>query len=739
MIKKIVSLFVVFTMLLSLFVFADASESAAETFSFYTDGMLFKQNEKAVIAGTGKPDSKIKVELYDKNGILISENESTVGSDGLFEVSFNAPSGSFDSYSVILKENGTEFRRITDVLFGELWLASGQSNMQYPLIQAKNAIEKLDSNAETNKFLRVLITPFYSEYDETKGMIPAYPVKDIPGSKWINANDPSVYEMSAVAYFFGIKMIDKLNVPVGILNISLGGSTIASWISRNEIDSNPEVKNDFIKNNKYVEVSDWDKEKRSIYNEMSTNYNLRMEALKHFRLSGLIWYQGESDIGWTGEEYSRAFDLLQKSYTKLFDYSDGLLPVVFTQLASYFYSESGWELPARNVDFSEMQQKESDSRALISIYDIPLTYLPEAGVIHPECKLEVGERMAFAALGMLYNRNDCYTSATIKNSELKDGSVYVKLNNVGDGLVADGNELKGFSICGNDGIYVKADAEIIGNDMLRIFNDEIDSPVSAAYAFSLNNEKSNLFASINGEKALPVSPFVTDRTIGKEYWSEKTWAECDDESIWHTIDDKHSRLYPSWTSDTAALIFENSSLKIASDTPQFTASPVLNYNDGYKTLAFNDSNTDYSSFGKMSFSVRNCSKDNIILNEIKFKKQNIIYYSPAVSDTLSDSYVIPADGEWHTVSFDLNKMYLYGFETWFSYSAKKIKNVPDIEFCFESLGDNCVVNIDNIRFYPSVGEHGIGFDADKNNADNIFEYMSAVMVNFIGMIFTVFD
>ncbi len=480
MAKKFISLSLAILLFCNILFFTvNAAETDSRAFSVYSDGMLFKQNETAVIAGKAKQGKIISAELYDRNGLLVTENESAATDDGLFEVEFTAPAGGFDSYTVILKENGKEFQRINDVLFGELWLASGQSNMQYPLVQAKNANEEHKNNAETNQFLRVLITPFYAEYNDTVGMIPAYPVNDIPGSKWIKATENEVFEMSAVAYSFGIKMIEELGVPVGILNVSLGGSTIASWISREEIENDTEVKNDFINNKKYVELSRWDKEKRSLYYEMSTNYNLRIEALKHFRLSGLIWYQGETDIGWTADEYSRALDLLQKSYTKLFQYSDGLLPIVFTQLASYYYSESGWELPSRNVDFSEMQQKEPDSRALISIYDLPLTYLPEAGLIHPESKLEVGERMAFAALGLVHNRYDCYTSSTINSCEIKEGAIYVKLNNVGNGLIADGNILKGFSICGNDGVYVKADAETVSNDTVKIYNTEIPSPVSA--------------------------------------------------------------------------------------------------------------------------------------------------------------------------------------------------------------------------------------------------------------------
>jgi sialate O-acetylesterase len=123
---------------------------------------------------------------------------------------------------------------------------------------------------------------------------------------------------------------------------------------------------------------------------MTANYNLRIHPARHFRISGMIWYQGESDIGNSADEYSDCIDLLQRSYTEVFGYKKGLLPFIYTQLASYFYSEDGLCLPQRNIDFSDIQQERPESRALVAIYDLPLTFLPEAGSIHPETKKEIG-------------------------------------------------------------------------------------------------------------------------------------------------------------------------------------------------------------------------------------------------------------------------------------------------------------------------------------------------------------
>lgn len=727
MVRKIFSLLIMVAVIFLSLTTAYSSGSEAEIYSVYGDNMLFKQNEDAVIAGTANSGTEISVELFNSNNISVASGKSTAGNNGIFEVAFSAPSGSFEKYSIILKADGHEFKKLNNVVFGELWLASGQSNMQYPLGQAKYGLEMMNNAEKLNEYLRVLITPTFAELDNTVGKIPSVPEKDIPGSFWITGENEGIYGMSAVAYFFADKMIEELNMPVGILNVSLGGTTIASWISRESIENNQEVKNDFKEYDKYVDISEWDKTKRSIYYEMSANYNLRIEALKRFRLSGMIWYQGETDIGWTAEAYSRAFDLLQQSYTELFNHDDGLLPVVFTQLAQYFYSSEGYDVPSRNIDFAEMQQRNPDSRALISIYDVPITYLPVAGVIHPECKLEVGERMAFAALGLVNNKYTSYTTATIDKYEIKDSSIYVTLKNIGEGLKQKGKVLNGFSICGSDGIYVKANAEIIGNDTVKIESNFVENPVSAAYAYSPDNGKSNLYATYNGDFSLPVSPFITDKSIKAKYYNERTWTDCDDEEIWHTINDAYSGFYPSWESNKAQICFNNENaysgdmcLEIKSTEKEFSVSPVLNFKSDNGDEPFYDADTDYSKFKTISVAIKNSGKSKINLKSINFYCNNLLYYSTTNAE-------IPADGKWHTVIFDINKLNFNGVKSLISYPNDVLSDIKNISFVFESEDENSIVFLDEIRFSPGETE-----------PEGIFEHIISFLISTIEMIKNLF-
>ncbi len=312
MIKKIIAVMLALAGMLAMAPCTFAQETQPKLYTFYGDSMLFKQNEDAVIAGTGNGGSVITSELYNADGALVASGKTEVKRNGTFAVSFAAPKGGYDEYKIVLKADGKEFATLKNVVFGELWLASGQSNMQYPLAQAKGGRDMFAKGEKLDKNLRVLLVPDIPEYKGSKELYPAEPQADIPGAVWVTGENGAVYSMSAVAYYFAEEMRKELDMPVGILNIPLGGTSIAAWLSREAIDSDTQVKNDFVSNGIYVEKSEWNEKEVNVYQTMTTNYNLKVEALRHFRLSGMVWYQGESDImlGWSGERYARAFDLM---------------------------------------------------------------------------------------------------------------------------------------------------------------------------------------------------------------------------------------------------------------------------------------------------------------------------------------------------------------------------------------------------------------------------------------------
>lgn len=747
MMKKLVAAVLALLCVFTVMPFSFAQEAETKLYTFYGDGMLFKQNEEAVISGTGKAQSIITAELIAPNGSTVEGTRSQVKADGTFSLSFTAPPGSYDQYKIVLKADNVEFETLNDVVFGEQWLASGQSNMQYPLSQAKGGLDMFKAEQKLDKWLRVLLVPAIPEYKGSDALVPVEPQKDIPGAKWVTGESLDIYNMSAVAYYFAAEMREELDMPVGILNIPLGATSIDAWISREAIDSDAQFKNQLVSEGKYIEKADWDESEVNVYKAMTANYNLKVEALKGFKLSGMIWYQGESNLqlNESVDRYAVAFDLMQRSYTELFGYENGLLPIIYTQLASYYYSDDGLYLSDMNILFAEMQKQRPESRAMISITDVPLTYLPEVGDIHPECKQEIGERMAFAAKGLVYDKYDNYTAASLKSVRYADSSVYVTFENVGDGIRSKGDELQCFAVCGSDGVYVKANAEIIGRDTVRIWNDDIEQPLSATYAYCVNNQSVNLYSAHDGELLMPVSQFVTDKSVGKHYWIEKTWAECDSDTIWHNDNSRYTNFFTAWSAENAEISINgqhaysgNGGLGITSDNDSFSVSPVTGYKKNGIMQYFRDFDKDFSDYGKLTVRVRNNGNSDVSLDSLRFYKNSFIWYAPVVAGTGENQAVIPADGQWHTITLDLNTLYLFGNKCGLTYPCGRLDGVKNIKLVFSAQGSSSI-SVDEFRFAPSDGDAGIRYDATVEDADNVIEFVSAVAVTVLGFFAKLFS
>lgn len=735
MLKKLVALLLVIGMIFVFVPSAFADETNARLYTFFGDGMLFKQNEEAVFTGTSDAGSRISAELYDAENILVASGETVTLADKTFAVSFMSPKGGYDEYTVVLRCNNIEFAELENVVFGELWIANGQSNMQYPLSQAKGGREMFARQEKLSKNLRVLLVPDVPEYKGEKGLIPAEPQKDIPGAQWVTGEDLRIYSMSAVAYYFAEELLEELDMPVGILNVPLGGTSIAAWLSRKAIDGDEQVKNDFVSNGEYIEKSKWKENEINVYGDMTTNYNLKMEAIRNFRVSGMIWYQGESNVGWTGERYARAFDLMQRSYTELYEYKNGLMPIIFTQLMQYYYSEDGYVLTDMNITFADIQKARPESRAVVTVNDIPVTYIPEAGLIHPECKEEISDRMAHAAMGMVYGEYEAYTAPTLKNSEIKDGSVYVSFNNIGNGVKSKGDTVYGFAICGKDGVYVQANAEIVAENSVRVWSENVAVPCSASYAYCVPNQRANLYSTDENGLVMPVSPFVTDKNYSTHFYKDKIWADCNDETIWHTNTDADSKFYPSWISENADISASAADaysgvtgMNIKSTDKEFYVIPITGNENG----VFYDTDTDWSDYSEISFYVKNNGKTDAVFKEIRFDDDEFMWYSAIVGEA------IPADGEWHKITVNLNRVNLRGNECGFGYTNERLDSVENVKFVFSSE-ESADIGFDHIRFTPSTEKVSAGFDADINEADNAFEFISALFVRFVGLFANLFS
>ena len=740
MMKKLLALLICAVMLFSCHSVAFAAEGSAQLYKIYDSDMLFEQEKDAVFAGEAPAGSIISVLLLDSDNNIIRDGITIADENGKFTVSFVAPKGSFTEYNVVLYCNNVAFAKLERVVFGELWLASGQSNMMYPLSQSLTGSKDFENGVKQSKWIRAMVSEAYA----ADGKVSVTPHEDIPDANWITGEDMLIYGVSAVGFFFAEELLHELDMPIGLLNISLGGTSIGTWLSREAIDSDEAVKNDFA--DKYISAESWVENNVNYSTDITVNYNLRMEAVKHFRPSGIVWYQGETDImlGWSPERYARAFDLFQRSYTELFKYEDGLMPIIFTQLAPYFYSENGgWKLPEWNFALSGLQKASPESRAMVTINDLPATYIPAAGPIHPEHKEEIGDRMAASAIDMLYSPDSTFTAASLETAEIRGGSIYATLTNIAEGIKSDGTP-DGFAICGSNGVYVKAEAEIVSENTVRIWADSVASPVSASYGYSVSNGNANLYSVKNGKKFMPVSLFVTDPTYSEQFWVEKPWAECESDTVWHYNNEQNTGNYASWIANNADITFNsanafsgNGGMNIKSDGGSFTVSPMRIYADDFNPSNFWDVETRLNNYGTVSFYVRNNGTADISFDGLKLYENKALWYSPADCSTNQPESVIPADGEWHLITLNLDRLCLWGNECGILYANDKLTDVNDIVFCFS--GENADISLDHIRFTPETNEEVNRFDVNIANADNIFEYISAFFVTLIGAIANLFN
>lgn len=743
MLKKSLCLILTCVFLLCCYSPAAAADTDTRLYTAYGDGMLFEQNEPITLAGIAENGCVISASLLDAENNEIASSQATAENGG-FLLTFDGMPGGYDTYTVVLKADGKEFEKLENVVFGELWLASGQSNMMYPLGQAKDGVPMMLEGKKGSEWLRVYMEPDYPTYNGQENVIPVEAQPEVEGGHWITGESDEIYGMSAVAYYFAEELMNELDMPVGILNSSLGGSTINSWLSREAIDSDPTLKEYYTNANEYIEKSDWKEDEIDIYSTMCANYNLRTYSYRNFRLSGMIWYQGETELmcNRSADRYAHELDLMQRSYADLFNYDGERLPLIMTQLAAYFYTDNEFVLPQRNFDITQMQESKPEAMAVTSLYDLPVTYLPEAGVIHPENKTQVGQRMAFAAMGLVYGKRDTYTVATPEKAEAENGSIYITFKNTGDGLKANGDIIRGFTVCGEDGIHLPAKAEIILADTVRVYNETVAQPKSASYAYCVTNGRANLYASENGELTLPVSPFDTDPQVSTRYRREAVWMDCDDETAWHNSFE-NSAYYVTWGGENASLEKSNdfysgvSSLGIKTNEKAFSVHPITFIDEKEN---FYDSERDFSDYNTLSFYIKNNGSEAVTFESLKIYsyKTGYEYYSPAVEGTKDTGCEIPADGQWHKVTLDLDRVYYYGNECTAAYSNEKLKYTGKLSFCFTADSGNTDINMDCFEFTASDEKVNTRFDCDIMNADNAWEYICAFFTTVIGAVISLF-
>jgi sialate O-acetylesterase len=358
------------------------------------------------------------------------------------------------------------------------------------------------------------------------------PEWDVPGG-WVETTPETARDFSAVGYFFGRRLHREQGVPVGLVHSSWGGTAAEWWTRREVLEGNPALKDIVARWKKAGEdyearLREYEALQRKrteagpdaggaagadapdsieppVPPEPRTRpgalFNGMIAPLVPYRIRGVIWYQGESNVG-RAKEYRELFPAMIRDWRA--QWGQGAFPFLFVQLAN-FGERKADPGPSAWADLRESQLRALSvpNTAMAVIIDIG-----EGDDIHPKNKHDVGIRLSLAALGTVYDRDAVYSGPVYDSMEIEGHRIRLHFNHAESGLVARGGELRGFAVAGEDRKFVGADAEIDGETVV-VTSDRVPNPVAVRYAWADDPE-----VSLYNEAGLPASPFRTDEWPG---------------------------------------------------------------------------------------------------------------------------------------------------------------------------------------------------------------------------------
>lgn len=446
---------------------------------FLSDNMVLQQQTNAAVWGTAEPGKKviIRPSWTKQKTVVVADTETgkwsariaTPAAGGPYEIDFS------DGEKLTLK----------NVLIGEVWFCSGQSNMEMPVKgygsqPAKGSTEAIATAHPSTPIRICTIDKLTNKKPQEAATTPG----------WQTHEPQAVADASATAYFFGKTLYDALEIPIGLLIADWGGSTIETWMEENLLRSEfPEINLDHLTS---------DQAPRNGFQPGSLLYNGMVNPLVPFTFKGIIWYQGEANRG-TPDLYIR----LQAAYVKMmrekFQVPDA--PFYFVQIAPYPYGDpTSWV----SGYFCEAQEK---SVSVIPHSGMATTLdVGAQGVIHPCDKKPVGQRLAWLALQNDYNLKGIEATAPSYKDFKVDGNKILVNFNVGPlGLSPLGVPVEGFEIAGSDKIFHPAKATLRGGKTVEVYSEEVPEPAAVRYGFR-NWGVGTIFNNFG----IPAGPFRTD-------------------------------------------------------------------------------------------------------------------------------------------------------------------------------------------------------------------------------------
>jgi sialate O-acetylesterase len=458
--------------------------------------MVLQRDVADPVWGWTEPGKQVTVSINGKTA------NATADADGkwLAKVGPLEAGGPFE-----LSVTGPQEVKLSNVLIGDVWICSGQSNMEMGIGNGKDAKEEI-ANADHPQ-IRLFTVPRHIAYEPRTDFL-----EHADEGKWLVCSPTNITlgqwaGFSAVGYFFGRELNDKLKVPIGLIHTSWGGTIAEAWTSAEALDAMPDfakqlaaIRGPHPKANEEQTKQNASKPRGENPNQVTVLYNGMIAPLEPLAIKGAIWYQGESNAG-RAAQYRTLLPTMIRDWRNHFGV--GEFPFYIVQLAA-FKPES--DKPQKS-DWAELREAQEIAAKTAGHSAIAVaTDIGNAKDIHPKNKQEVGRRLALDALALTYGQNVEYSGPTLSKMDVDGNKAVLHFDHLGGGLEAKGGEaLKGFAVSEDGNTFVWADAKIDG-DTVVLTSSQVEHPKTVRYDWADNPATGNLF----NKAGLPAPPFRTD-------------------------------------------------------------------------------------------------------------------------------------------------------------------------------------------------------------------------------------
>ncbi len=482
------------------------------------NNMVLQHNQPVPIWGWADKGEEVTVTVAGQT------LKTVAGDDGRWKVVLKKLSARSEPLEMTIRGSSGSTRTLQNVLVGEVWVCSGQSNMEMSVNACNNAAEEIA--AADHPQIRLLFVPDKGTQE---------PQHDFRGH-WVACSPRTVSWFSAAGYFFGRMLHKELKVPVGLISCSWGSSACEAWVKRSALEADPRYQHMLAQSDEKVRTYNpeaveaaWQKRLASWKKQVAEAkaagkkapapidrprdprfdqfrpgncYNGMLLPLIPYAIRGVIWYQGETNAG-RAYEYRHLFPLMIRQWRA--DWGEGDFPFYFVQLANYL---SVRKQPGDDT-WAELREAQTMTLRTPNTGMAVITDIGDAKNIHPKDKQDVGKRLALWALAKTYGKDLVYSGPLYRSMENKGDRIVLHFDHVGGGLAAKNDEpLTGFAIAGADKKFVWAEARVVG-DTVVVSSPKVPDPVAVRYAWA-HNPVCNLY----NREGLPASPFRTDSWKG---------------------------------------------------------------------------------------------------------------------------------------------------------------------------------------------------------------------------------